>query len=116
MYNQYNKNKIQNLGASIKLEVRKHLYIPMFLSLSSIVSYALVHLGGQLESFAQAFLSEDPRVLGVVSLVISACFLLFFLRLMKDKEYDVAHMKDLISYVRGMGCSSYGTIFEDPEP
>ena len=88
MYNQYNKNKIQSLCARLKFEVRKHPYVPVYLFLSSIVVYALAHLGGQLESFGYAFLSEDPRVLGGVSIVILAYFLLFFLRLMKDKEYD----------------------------
>lgn len=61
MYNQYNKNKLQNLRARLKFELRKHLYVPMFLSLSSIVVYALAHLGGQLESFRYAFVARDPR-------------------------------------------------------
>jgi hypothetical protein len=95
MYNQYNKIKIQNLRARLKFELRKHLYVPMYLSLSSIVVYTLVHLRGQLESFGHAFLFEDPHVLGVVSIVTLACFLLFFLCLMKDKECDGVRVKDL---------------------
>lgn len=120
MYNQFNKTKIQNLRARLKFELRKHLYVPMYSSLSSIVVYALLHLRGQLESFGYAFLSGDPRVLGCVSIVILACFILFFLRLMKDKEYDGLHEVFIPRYpMVAMGmfkALSHGRIFEDPQP
>ena len=69
----------------------------MFLFLSSIVIYSLVNLGYQLESFGYAFVSGDPRVLGCVSIVILVSFLLFFLLLMKDKEYEWSPHEGFIS-------------------
>jgi hypothetical protein len=86
MYNQYNKNKIKDL---IIWPKGKQFYVPVFLFLASIVVYALVHLGYQLESYRYAFPQlpalDDFRVLGGGAVVMMIGMIVFFFYLLSKK-------------------------------